>query len=59
MSVKLKNEKQYLRKTLEDKDTFFVRDLDGEYLYMSRRDAIRFLDRVRKLKSKTPFNDAA
>nr|EMN19733.1 hypothetical protein LEP1GSC063_0023 [Leptospira santarosai serovar Arenal str. MAVJ 401] len=32
---------------LKESDTFFVRDKDGELMYMNRYDAIRILDRLR------------
>ncbi|RHX84730.1 hypothetical protein DLM75_22205 [Leptospira stimsonii] len=45
-------------KPLNDSDTFFFREEDGEILYMDRRDAIKFLEAKRKSKNHT-FNDAA
>ncbi|WP_243398055.1 hypothetical protein [Leptospira kmetyi] len=44
---------------LEDSDTFFFIDKDGELLYMDRRDAIRYMDSIRSQKNQTNFNDAA
>ncbi|EKR56531.1 MULTISPECIES: hypothetical protein [Leptospira] len=39
-----------IQKPLEGTDTFFVKDKDGEILYVSRYDAIRILDRQRIFK---------
>ncbi|MDO6383339.1 hypothetical protein [Leptospira santarosai] len=35
---------------LKESDTFFVRDKDGELMYMNRYDAIRILDRLRTIQ---------
>ncbi|WP_258218668.1 hypothetical protein [Leptospira interrogans] len=38
------------QKPLKGSDTFFVKDKDGEILYVSRYDAIRILERQRIVK---------
>ncbi|EKO77995.1 hypothetical protein LEP1GSC068_3201 [Leptospira sp. Fiocruz LV3954] len=35
---------------LKESDTFFVRDKEGELMYMNRYDAIRILDRLRTIQ---------
>ncbi|AGS80587.1 hypothetical protein [Leptospira noguchii] len=36
---------------LKESDTLFVRDKDGELMYVNRYDAIRIHDRLRKIKT--------
>lgn len=38
------------QESLKESDTFFVRDKDGELMYMNRYDAIRILDRLRTIQ---------
>ncbi|EMO66436.1 hypothetical protein LEP1GSC132_2514 [Leptospira kirschneri str. 200803703] len=39
-----------IQKPLKGSDTFFVKDKDGEIMYVSRYDAIRILERQRMVK---------
>ncbi|MDI7165363.1 hypothetical protein [Leptospira santarosai] len=38
------------QEALKESDTFFVRDKEGELMYMNRYDAIRILDRLRTIQ---------
>ncbi|WP_061218286.1 hypothetical protein [Leptospira weilii] len=55
-----KKEQEYkVRRPLEETDTFFVKENDEEHLYMNRRDAIRYMDAIRILKSPKGYDDVA
>ncbi|EQA61417.1 hypothetical protein [Leptospira alexanderi] len=58
--ISYEKEKEYkVRKPLEETNTFFVREKDEEHLYMNRRDAIRYMDAIRILKSQKGYDDVA
>ncbi|EMO54750.1 hypothetical protein [Leptospira noguchii] len=45
-----KEQELVFNEPLKESDTFFVRDKDGELMYVNRYDAIQIHDRLRKIK---------